>query len=247
VHYFAGYLASLEGRYGEAEGRARAALRLQPRYDDAQELLASVLYRTGRYAEVVDVCDERIARDRSLPGAWYLRSLALRRLGKVEEALRSAQTGLQVAPEDEVFRAFAEGIVLAELPFEDARRGRWAAYHVERAPRLRAEKPVGPSPLRVPPRLEGEPYDVASRRAYAKLLLTRGYPARHLDQLKFIQTLGKSTSEVNDAVENYEKLLQGSLPKKWKVDPSTSTSRTRASVFTIRQTRETCGIRTRSG
>jgi len=219
VHYFAGYLASLEGRYGEAEGRARAALRLQPRYDDAQELLASVLYRTGRYAEVVDVCDERIARDRSLPGAWYLRSLALRRLGKVEEALRSAQTGLQVAPEDEVFRAFAEGIVLAELPFEDARRGRWAAYHVERA-RVFEQKNLSDQALYEYRRaLKVNPYDVASRRAYAKLLLTRGYPARHLDQLKFIQTLGKSTSEVNDAVENYEKLLQGSLPKKWKVDP----------------------------
>lgn len=219
VFYYASYLAALDGQTGEAEGRLRTALSLKPGYDDANELLAAVLYGAGRYTEVLEICDLRIAADRNRISAWYLRALSLEKLRRYEEALRSAQTGLQVNSEDELLRALMEGIIINELPFEDTRRATWASWHVDKARQFEQKNMSDQALYEYRRALKVNPYDVASRSAYAKLQLTRGYPERYLEQLKFIQSLGKSTNAINDAVESYGKLLVNSVPNKWKIDP----------------------------
>ena len=219
VFYFAAYLASIDGLQGEAEGRVRTALSLNPSYDDARELLAAILYKTGRYTEVIDICDIRIAENRNHASAWYLRSLSLEKLKRYEEAIRSAQTGLQVAPGDELLRALMEGIIIRELPFEDTRRSSWAVYHIEKAKQFERENMSDQALYEYRRGLKVNPYDTQSRLSYAKLLLTRGYPERYLEQLRFVQSLGKSTNAVNDAVESYGKLLQNSIANKWKINP----------------------------
>lgn len=219
VFYYAAYLASLEGQFGEAEGRVRTALSLNPSYDDAKELLASILYKTGRFSEVLEICDARIAANRNSVSAWYLRSLSLEELHRGEDAIKAAQAGLQVAPEDELLRALMENIILSEVAFEDSRRASWAEYHVGKA-KLFEQKNMSDQALYEYRRaLKINPYDTASRLSYAKLLLTRGYPERYVDQLTFVQSLGKSTNVINDAVESYGKLLVNSIPNKWKIDP----------------------------
>jgi len=219
VFYYAAYLSFVDGKLGEAEGRARTALSLKADYDDASELLAAILYRSLRYSEVIDICDSRIANNRNRASAWYLRALALEKIKRPEEAIKSAQTGLQVAPEDEILRSLMETIVIEKLAFEDARRATWASWHVSKA-QLFGQKNMSDQALYEYRRaLKINPYDTASREAYAKLLLTRGYPERYIEQLKFIQSLGKSTARVNDAVESYGKLLGNSVPVKWKIDP----------------------------
>lgn len=219
VFYYAAYLSSIDGLSGEAENRVRAALNLKPDYDDARELLATILYKAGRYAEVLEICDVRIASDRNRSSAWYLRTLALEKLQRYEEALKSARTGLQVAPDDEILRAMMESIVINQLSLEDSRRAGWAAWHVERAKQFSENNMSEQALYEYRRALKVNPYDVESRAAYAKLLLNRGYPQRYVEQLVFIQSLGKSTAAINDAVESYGKLLSSSIPKKWKIDP----------------------------
>ncbi len=219
VFYYAAFLSFSDGKLGEAENRARTALSINPDYDDAREILAAILYRGDRYSEVLTLCDERIATDRNRASAWYLRALALEKLSRHEEAIRSAQTGLQVAPGDEILRSLMETIVIENLKFEDPRRASWASWHVSKAV-LFGQKNMSDQGLYEYRRaLKINPYDTSSREAYAKLLLTRGYPARYVEQLKFIQSLGKSNAPVNDAVESYGKLLSSSVPAKWKIDP----------------------------
>ncbi len=219
VFYYAAYLASLDGQLGEAEGRVRTALSLKSTYDDANELLATILYKTARYTEVLDICDQRIAVDRNHVSAWYLRTLSLEKLSRYEEAIKSAQTGLQVSSEDELLRALMEGIILRVIPFEDGRRASWAAWHVDKAKQFEQKNMSDQALYEYRRALKVNPYDITSRQAYAKLLLTRGYPERYLEQLQFVQSLGKSTNAINDAVESYGKLLVNSVPNKWKIDP----------------------------
>jgi len=219
VFFYAAYLASLDGQHGEAEGRVRTALSMKPDYDDARELLATILYRTGRYNEVLDICDARIAADRNHASAWYLRALSLEKLRRYEEAIKSAQTGLQIAGDDDILRSLMEGIIIRELPLEDRRRASWASPHIEKARRFEQANMADQALYEYRRALKVNPYDVQSRQAYAKLLLSRGYPGRYVEQLEFVQSLGKSTNAINDAVESYNKLLVNSLPAKWKVDP----------------------------
>lgn len=219
VFYYAAYIAAEDGQLGEAEKRVRSALGLKSDYDDARELLASILFRTKRYAEVLQICDARIASNRNRASAWYLKTLSLEKLGKYEDALKSAKTGLQVAPEDEVLRSMMESIVIAQLSFEDSRRASWASYHVDKARQFEQNNMNEQALYEYRRALKINPYDVDSRQSYAKLLLNRGYPARYVGQLKFIQSIGKSTNAINDAVESYGKLLSTSIAQKWKLDP----------------------------
>jgi len=219
VFYYAAHIALSDGKFGEAEQRIRNALSLRPDYDDARELLSALLYRTGRYAEVLDLCDERIATSRSLPSAWYMRALALEKQGRYDEAIKSARTGVQVAPEDEVMRAMAENVIIARLSFEDSRRTEWGAWHAARGAVFEQKNMSDQAMYEYRRALKINPYDVQSRQSYAKLLLARGYPERYVGQLEFIQSLGKSSATVNDAVESYKKMLANSISAKWKIDP----------------------------
>jgi len=219
VFFYAAYLSSLDGQFGEAEGRVRTALSMKSDYDDARELLGTILYKTGRYSEVLETCDARIAANRNHASAWYMRTLALEKLKRYEESINSARTGLQISPDDDVLRSLMEGIIIRELPLEDARRSSWAAIHVEKARRFEQSNMSDQALYEYRRALKVNPYDVQSRQSYAKLLLSRGYPERYVEQLEFVQSLGKSTNAINDAVESYNKLLVDSLPVKWNIDP----------------------------
>jgi tetratricopeptide (TPR) repeat protein len=219
VFYFAAWLAASDGQYGEAEGRVRNALSMRPDYDDAQELLASILYRTGRYPEVIDICDARVRKDRNRPGAWYLKTLALEKLGRYEDALKSARAGLEVGPDDDILRALAENIIISRLPMEDSRRALWAEWHIIRAGKFSESNMSDQALYEYRRALKVNPYDISSRQIYAKIFLNKGFPARYLEQLEFVQSLGKGSNQVNDAVESYKKILSTSVPAKWAIDP----------------------------
>jgi hypothetical protein len=62
------------------------------------------------------------------------------------------------------------------------------------------------------------PY-AADRREYAELLRLQGYPARYLEELRFMQDLGLADKSLNDAVESYNALLSTALFRRWGVDP----------------------------
>jgi len=219
VFYFAGWLAMQDGAWNEAEGRLRSALRLNPNYDAARELLTTVLYRTGRFAEVLELSNTRINGERNRLSAWYMRTLALDRLGRHDEALASARTGLQIDPNDEVFRAYAERIVLDRLSLEDSRRPAWAAWHSNKARSFESANLSDQAIQSWRRSLKINPYGTSERLAYANLLLARGFPSRYLEQLRFIQSLGKGTVQINDAVEAWQKILISSLQNRWNIDP----------------------------
>lgn len=219
VFYFAAYVSIMDGQIGEAENRLRNALALRSDYDEARELLSALLFKEKRYPEVIEICDLRIKSDRKHVSAWYIKALTQEKMGNYEAALKSSQTGLQINPEDEVMRAFMEGILIDRLALEDTRRISWSTWHLNKA-RLYEEKNLSDQALYEYRRaLKINPYDIDARQRYAKLLLTRGYPSRYVEQLEFIQSLGKATQPINDAVESYRKLLTQSLPVRWKIDP----------------------------
>lgn len=219
AYYVYSWLAAAQGDLGEAERYVRKALAIDPRYDDANALFASVLFRDGRLSEVIDACNSRIAANRSAPGAWYLRALCLKDLGRPAEALASAVTGLEITPEDEVLRSLYEGILLDSYDIESPARLPAAQWHAARAVDFERKNLSDQAVFEYRRALTLNPYDIDSRVGYAKQLLTRGYPARYLGQLEFIQTLGKATTAVNDAVEAYKKALSSSIAVKWAIDP----------------------------
>jgi tetratricopeptide (TPR) repeat protein len=218
VFYYAAYINAQAGRLPQAVTYSEQALGLKPGYGPARSLLANLRYRNGQYAEAARLADESIAVNRNDLGAWYLKGLAFIRLGRNVEALTVLGTAIAINPNDEFIRTALEDTLIAVTSLEDQRRGRWAAWHFDRARDYRTRNLIDQSLFEYRRGLRLNPY-ARDRREYAELLRIQGYPARYLEELRFLQDLGIADRSLNDAVEAYSSLLFGALFQRWKVNP----------------------------
>jgi len=240
VHYLASYLAAKKGDLKEAEARARSAVQIKGDYDRAYEMLSDILFAQERYDEVIDICDYRLGRNRSLSTAWYLKGLSQERLNKKEDAIDSFTIGLSVNPQDEVMRYALEQIVDETLSIEDSRRASWAKYHIEKAIEYNRNY-EGPSErFEYQRALSIDPLNMDARQSFASLLERDGFYELYLYQLKFIKSNNgyaqiasgtqkdentpiakKSAQEIknDDIIEALQSLMSSNLSNKWEIDP----------------------------
>jgi tetratricopeptide (TPR) repeat protein len=218
VFYYAAYVNAQGARLPQAIRYAEQALYFKPGYGPARSLLASLRYRSGQYEEAARLADESIAADRDDVSAWYLKGLSLIRLGRNADALTVLTSAIGVASDDEFVRAALEETLIASTALEDPRRSRWAAWHFDRARDYRSRNLVEQALFEYRRGLRLNPY-ARDRREYAELLRLQGYPARYLEELRFLQDQGLADRALNDAVEAYNSLLSGALFRRWQVDP----------------------------
>jgi tetratricopeptide (TPR) repeat protein len=172
----------------------------------------------GQYEEAARFADELIALNRNDTGAWYLKGLSYAILGRTSDAMTVLATASTIDPEDEFIRATLEDLLISGTNPEDPLRSPWADWHFSRARDFRSQNLSEQALFEYRRGLRLNPY-ARDRRDYAELLRLRGYPARYLEELKFMQNLGLADQGLNDAVEAYESLLEGALYRRWSVDP----------------------------
>ncbi|MGP1415501.1 MAG: tetratricopeptide repeat protein [Treponema sp.] len=216
--YFAAYINALDGKYETAEAYLDTALKINADYDDALSLLASVLYESERYFEVIRATDRQIAKNKKAHVAWYIKTLALLKLGRQDEAMQTAKITLALMPTSEIYRMLLEEIAIDSLDFEDKFRKELSKYHSEKAEGFNNKNETEKAFFEYRRALKMYPYDLKSREAYAKLLLRKGYMQRYFDELQFIKSIGNTPVRISDAIESYGKILDSSLLKKWNVD-----------------------------
>ena len=218
VFYYAAYINAGANRLGQAISYSELALGRRPGYGPARTLLANLRYRNGQYAEAAQLADESIAANRDDMGAWYLKGLSYIRLGRGAEALTVLGNAIAIDPGDEFVRAALEDTLIAITGLEDQRRARWASWHFDRARDFRSRNLVEQALFEYRRGLRLNPY-ARDRREYAELLRMQGYPARYLEELRFLQDQGIGDRSLNDAVEAYSSLLAGALHQRWQINP----------------------------
>jgi tetratricopeptide (TPR) repeat protein len=218
VFYYAAYINAQSGRLHQAIPYAEQALYFRPGYGPARSLLASLRYRAGQYEEAVRLADQSIMTDREDTGAWYLKGLAYVMMGRQDDALTVLSNAVTINGDDEFIRTSLEEILVSVTGLEDPRRGRWAAWHFSRARDFRSRNLVEQALFEFRRGLRLNPY-AADRRDYADLLRLQGYPARYLEELRFLQDLGVGDRSINDAEETYSALLSDALFRRWQVNP----------------------------
>jgi len=233
VFYYASYIYSRNNRISEAINYAQRALYYKPGYGPAQSLLASLRYRNGEYEEASRLCDIAIANNRQDLGAWYLKGLSLIRQNRNQEAITVLSTAVSINENDEFIRAILEETIISSTNLEDSRRARYAQWHFNRARNFRQRNLIDQSLFEYRRGLRLNPF-AAERRDYAELLRLQGYPARYLEELRFLQNQGTSDRGLNDAVEAYNSLLSNALFRQWQVNPVDLAERHwKAAVFSL--------------
>jgi tetratricopeptide (TPR) repeat protein len=218
IYYYAGYLNAKAGDFPAAIRYTEQALFYRNGYGPARTLLASLRYRSGQYEEAARLADEAIAADRTDIGAWYLKGLSAVRLRRTADALGILSTAAMVDPEDEFVRTALEETLLSSTSLEDPLRRNWAAWHFARAQDFRSRNLIDQALFEYRRGLRLNPF-ARERQNYAELLRIQGYPARFLEELRFLQEQGQGDTSLTDAVEAYDALLSDALFRRWSVDP----------------------------
>ncbi|MDR2552610.1 MAG: tetratricopeptide repeat protein [Treponema sp.] len=224
VYYYGAYLASRAGRIGEGIRHAERALFFKPSFIPAKKLLASLRYRQGRFDEAARLADEIIALNREDTGVWYLKGMAFSRLGRRQEALAVLSAAASMAPEDEFVRTALEELLLSGTVLEEQNRRRWASWHFARAKDFRSRNLSDQALFEYRRGLRLNPY-ARERRDYAEILRLQGFPARFMEELRFMQDLGLGDQGIDDAVETYTARLVNALYRRWDADPLLVTKR----------------------
>jgi len=218
VFYFAAYIYAQNARIPEAIRYAERSLYYKPGYGPALSLMATLRYRNGQYEEASRLADAAIALDRQNMGAWYLKGLSFIRMGRQQDAITLLSTAISINEEDEFLRAILEEALISSTTLEDSRRARWASWHFQKAVNYRSRHLIEQALFDYRRGLRLNPF-AAERREYAELLRLSGYPARYLEELRFLQDQGMADRPINDAVEAYSSLLSNALFKQWQVNP----------------------------
>ncbi|MDR2048698.1 MAG: tetratricopeptide repeat protein [Treponema sp.] len=233
VYYYAAYLDSRTGRLVQGVRHAERALFYRPGFTAAKILLANLRYRLGQYDEAARLADEIIAGRREEAGAWYLKGMAFSMLGRRGDAVSVLSTAAGIAPDDEFIRGALEELLISGTSLEEQGRRRWAAWHFARARDYRARNLSAEALFEYRRGLRLNPYAV-ERRDYAEILRIQGFPARFMEELRFMQDLGLGDSGIDDAVESYTSLLSNALYRRWQADPLLVTKRHwKLAVFSV--------------
>lgn len=221
VHYLAAIISLMKADYTDAEKHCRIAVEINGDFNKAYSLLAQILYFQNRYSEVIDLCDYLISLDRRNSSAWYLKGVALQKLGENEDAIETWDTGLTIQPQDEFMRMVLELEVRKNYAIEDSQRAGWAKYHITNAQQYETRFDKTGAVYEYQRALLLDPRNTNARLAYANILQMNGMHETYLNQLNFIKdnTQEKLSTELQDTIEAYNSLLAKTLAKKWKIDP----------------------------
>jgi tetratricopeptide (TPR) repeat protein len=224
VYYYAAYLSSRSNRLADAVRYAERSLFFRNSFAPARSLLADLRYRQGQYEEAARLADELIARNRNDAGAWYLKGMALSRQGRVRDAISVLSTAVSAAPDDEFIRQALEDLVISGTTVEDQGRRRWASWHFTKASGYKSRNLNGEALFEYRRGLRLNPY-ARERQDYAAILRAQGFPARCMEELRFMQDLGLGNQGIDDLVENYSSALANALYRRWQADPLVVTKR----------------------
>ena len=233
VYYYAAYLASRGDRIAEGIRNAERALFFKSNFDPAKMLLAKLRYRNGQFEEAARLADEIIAKKRETPEAWYLKGMAFSRLGRRQDAITVLSGASGIAPDDEFIRSALEDLLISGTPVEAEARRRWASWHFSRAKDFRARNLSEQALFEYRRGLRLNPY-ARERSEYAELLRLQGFPARSMEELRFMQDLGLGNQGIDDLVESFSARLANALFRRWQLDPLLATKRHwKIAVFSV--------------
>ena len=218
VFFYAAYINAQAGRIHQAINYSEMALRHRPGYAPARSLLGNMRFLNGQFTEAARLANESIAANRNDMGAWYLRGLSYMRLGLAGQAIAIFGNALAIDPNNEFIRFAMDEALISSTALEDPRRAHWAAWYFGRARDFRARNLMGQALFEYRRGLRLNPF-APDRREYAELLRLQGYPARFVDELRFMRHLGMDDRGISDALDAYGMVLSGALFRRWQVDP----------------------------
>lgn len=199
----------------EAARLARLAVEARPGHKAARSLLASLYFASGARDEARSVLQGSLESDRDDARAWFLLGLVESASGRRSEAEYAFNALLDQRPDDELARLALEHLTMDSTKFEDPSRAELAAWRFARAADFERRLLFDKALAEYRRGLAIDPYSARGRRGYAELLRGSGLPVAYLAELRFLKELGSKDQSVLDAIEAFDRMLEGSVARDW--------------------------------
>lgn len=219
VHVIAARYYERNGALELAARSALTALAIEPGNLDATRVRASVALESRNAIDAVALAEELIQRDRDDHGAWFLRAVSLRDIGRLEEAVTSIRTAISIAPDEELYRIWAETLALSVLAIDDPIRAEFARFRADEAEDLREEFRYTSAIRRYQRALQLSPLDEDLRRGYADVFELLGFRASYVQELGIADGESASPAGLDVIVAS----LSESVATQWGVDQFSAT------------------------
>ncbi|MFW6368249.1 MAG: tetratricopeptide repeat protein [Spirochaetota bacterium] len=218
VHEFAGdfFLASQEVE--SARDHAETAVTLNPEYGRGWDLLSRTALRQDDTDRAVASAQRLVDLQPDRSRSWYLLGLAERASDEYEDAVESLERATELNPDDEVSRLAVESAVSAGFGLEEEIRERIAAYRFERGDSLAEENLFIQAVAEYRRGLSLYPFSRDGRYDLAVLQQRRGFPAKFLEELRVLDSIGFDDQEVSDGISTYESVLADGVAASWDVE-----------------------------
>ncbi len=220
VCYTAALASAEAGNLIEASRLLLKALELKPSHTAALGFLAYLYYDRGAYDEAIAILDKSLHYNPKDYQAWFLLGLVQSAAGKDAEAESAFATLAEMRPDDEIARIALENFIMDSKALEDPSRSVYARWRWDRAAEFERRLMYEKALTEYRRGLALDSYANQGRRRYANLLKLSKLPSTYLDEVRFLKEIGKSDQKLDDALEIYENLLEGSVSRDWKINTS---------------------------
>lgn len=207
-----------EGRLDRALYHVNETERIDPRRPETVRLKGHILIASGAYKEGVDLLTASLKRKQDEPLTWYLLALAYGMTGQGDQALQCYEKSLYLAPDDEISRLAAEGLLLVDDSLDEETRQDFSRYHHEQGKRFeqkflfdRAHQSYRRGVL-----LDGTWYP--GWVLLANLFSKRGFPEKYLDKLLALKRAGAKSPQMDREIERAARTGGKGVADRWKID-----------------------------
>ncbi len=218
VHELAGDYFLADSDIDQARFHGETAVSLDGDFRRGWDLLARIELIAGNYPDARDAAERIIDLASESARGWYLLGLAERGDGEDAAAVDALERATDIDPDDEIARLALESVVLDSLDVEDELREEIARFRFDRAGSLADENLFIQATADYRRGLSLYPFSRDGRYEMAVLHRRRGFPGKHLEELRVLESLGFDDRRITDGIITYEGVLADSVSERWSVD-----------------------------
>jgi len=218
VYYHAAYYNYIKNNLRKAKEYAQTAISLEKSYIAAKLLLADLLIEERRFDNAVPYLEEILNETPDNIRAWYTLGIVRSKMNDTQKAIEHFQRALTEDPSAELIRIALENVIIKNMELENNLRSIYGQYHFEQGEEYQ-EKNLYQKALEEYRRgLRVDPYSKKGRILFAEIYNKLGYEDKYLNELKFLKSIGKNDTDIEEAIEIQQSLMYDTVSGRWGID-----------------------------
>jgi len=176
-------------------------------------LNAKLLIYLEEFEKALDELTQYMKIEKKNPEAYYLAALILDELNQDEKALSLIKRGIDLKPDDEIFRFYSEKLMGDMYILKDSKRDLYSNWYLNQGLLLEDRYFYEKAKVYYQRGVELSPFNSRLRYTYGNILKKMGYRQSYLKELNFLLSSESDLTEIDDDIDEII-LIEDSLPKK---------------------------------